>query len=227
VRGRLRSVAEAELRQDARDVVLGCSPADVEPLRDLGVRASFGQERQDLGLALRQRPVALREAPRGGSELSEYGRRSVGVPGCAETLEDLQRVLRLFDRCRGRGRGECPGERDPGLRGFESQAELGEELEGRLEVRPRLLVSSSGSDRSPGELGDGARAVVIAVARKHGQLVERFLRGDEVAECELHLDEQGEHGRAIRIGRRRALEAQAAEVPRKSKVAARQSDPRE
>ena len=134
---------------------------------------------------------------------------------------------RLFDRCRGRGRGECPGERDPGLRGFESQTEPGEQLQGRLEVRPRLLVSSSGSDRAPDELGDGARPVVIAVGRKNGQLVKRLLRGGEVAACELHLDEQGEHGRAIRIGRRRALEAQAAEVPGQSEVAACQRDPRE
>jgi hypothetical protein len=43
VRGRLRSGPEAELRQDVRDVTLGRSAADVDALRDLGIRASFGQ----------------------------------------------------------------------------------------------------------------------------------------------------------------------------------------
>ena len=124
-------------------------------------------------------------------------------------------------------RGERPCERDPGLRGFEGKTEPGEQLQGRLEVRPRLLVAPSGSDRAPDELGDGARPVVVAVACKNGQLVKRLFRGGEVAACELHLDEQGEHGRAIRIGRRRALEAQAAEVPCQSEVAARQRDPRQ
>jgi hypothetical protein len=124
-------------------------------------------------------------------------------------------------------RAERPGERDPGLRGFEGKTEPREQLQGRLEVRTRLLVSLSGSDSAPDELGDGARPVVFAIERKNGQLVKRLVRGGEVAACELHVDEQGKRRRAIRIGRRRALEAQAGEVPCQSEVAACQRDPRE
>ena len=145
----------------------------------------------------------------------------------AETLERLQRVPRLHDCSCWRMRAERPGECDPGLCGFQWKTEPREQLQGGLEVRPRLLVSSSGSDRASSELGEGARTVVLAVDRKLGELVKRLFRGSEVAAGELHLDEQAEHRRAIRIGRRRALEAQAAEVPCQSEVAACQRDPRE
>ena len=124
-------------------------------------------------------------------------------------------------------RAERPRERDPGLCGFEGEPELREQLQGDLEVRPRQLVSAGGSDKPPSELRDGPRPVVFAVDLEHGQLLDRLFRRGDVVAGELHLDEQGEHGRAIRIGRGSALEAQPAEIPCQSKVAACQRDLRE
>jgi hypothetical protein len=51
VGGRLGSVSQAELGQDARDVVLGGAPADVEAIGDVCVRTSFGEEQQHLAFA--------------------------------------------------------------------------------------------------------------------------------------------------------------------------------
>ena len=75
--------------------------------------------------------------------------------------------------------------------------------------------------------------LVICKACQHkrrwpvGELVECLLCSDEVAASELHFDEQAEQERAIRIGRRGALEAQADELLRQSELAARQCDSRE
>ena len=55
-----------------------------------------------------------------------------------------------------------------------------------MEVCPRLLVTSSGSDCTGDELGDGARPVVFAVDCESGQLVKCLVRGGEVAARELH-----------------------------------------
>ncbi len=71
------------------------------------------------------------------------------------------------------------------------------------------------------------RPVVVAILREHSQLLEHSSRGGGVAARELHLDEQREDCRAIRIRRRRALEAEAAQIPRQGELAARQCDPRE
>ena len=227
VRGHLGSVPQAELRQDVRDVVLGRSPADVEPLRDLGVRASFGQERQDLRLALRQRPY-----PFGNVRAGAPSSRSTAAAASASRV--APRRSNVLSACRASSTaaaGAC-----------EASARASATRDcAASRARPSPENSSSAAWKSAracwspraartvpaGELGDGARPVVVAVDRKNGQLVERLFRVGEVAACELHLDKQGEHRRAIRIGRRRALKAQAAEVPCQSEVAACQRDPRE
>ena len=63
VRNSLRSIPEAKLRQDARDVMLNRSRADVEAPSNLGIRAPFGQERQDLRLALVGAPFGIARRP--------------------------------------------------------------------------------------------------------------------------------------------------------------------
>ena len=191
--GRLSSATEAELGEDVRDVVLGRSPADVEPVGGPRVRASLGEERSTTSVS--RRPPLL---ARGGIRAAPSMQRQCRVSDRAETLERRQRVPCLDDcRC-----GRVPAERSwpratracaasrvrPALR--TARAPPGS--------RPPLARSPSGSDRSLDELGDGVCPVVFAVDGKSGQLVECVLGSGEVATCELHLDQQGERGRATR-----------------------------
>ena len=192
--------------------MLDRSPADVEALRDLGVREPFGQERQDFSLALGQRPVPLRERPRRGSELAQHDRRRISVPGRAKALERVKRVPRLFDRCCRRVRGERARQRDPGLRGFEGQAEPGEQLQRRLEVCARLLVSSSGSDRAAGEPWRRR-----ASGRPGGRQQER-------SAGQASLPQR--RGRPVRAAPRRARRARARNPDRSAACLSRHKRPR-
>src|SRR5919198_1862867 len=77
VDGSLGPAAQAELGEDARHVVLGGAAADHQPLGDVGVRQPVGEEREDLGLALGQRPVALGPGATARAEFPQERRRGI------------------------------------------------------------------------------------------------------------------------------------------------------
>lgn len=134
-------------------MVLGGSPADVEALSNLGVRAARGQERQDLGLALGQRRAAPGPRAPGGAEAPQQFGRRVGVAESTQALERPERDTRLSDRRRRHVRRERPGKGEPRARSLQRQFEPREALERRLEVGRGSLSSLSRVHASAGELG--------------------------------------------------------------------------
>ena len=123
-RGRLGAATEAELGEDVGEVVLRSAGADHEALGDLSVRASLGQEVEDLAFsASKPRSSSRPRATGHGAQSSQKGGRSVGVRQCTEPIERRDGELAFPNRRSGRRLREraskfelCPG-------GLERQAE--------------------------------------------------------------------------------------------------------
>src|SRR5262249_15683422 len=94
VGGRGRARLHVELGQDPADVVLDRLRPDEEPLPDLGVRQTEGQEREDFLLPRAEELAPAWTGRSGDSERAEHRSRRVDVAGGAETLERRERRAR-------------------------------------------------------------------------------------------------------------------------------------
>ncbi len=196
------------------------APADVEALGDLRIRAPRRQQRQDLGLPLGQRPVALWPCPPAGAELAQQAGRRVDVAGRADALEGPKCETRLGDRCLGSCRSDGPGQLELCPPRLERQVQVRESPQGGLEMEGRPLVSLGGVHAPGGQVGKRGGAVIPGAGRELGQPLERLRGGRDVAagQPDLHEKLQGRCAGGIR--RRLTLEAQTDEVLCQSDLAA-------